>query len=709
MILYEEDFYKQGAVIHTNTKNASWLKMYYLLKKLGIKNNKFFLALLNPKLMEIDPYAENLSIEEIQMVATECLYNPWYYFREIIKIPQQGGQPIPFRLDRATLALLWVVFNDIDAFITVPRQICKTMTSLAIVSYFLYIGGYNINISMLAKDRKLIRENTSRLKSIKETFPRYMIRETKDDTDNKEGISYEIRKNRFLTYVARMDVYGADNLGRGMSTPIQIWDEFGYFKNNHVSYPAAVSATNAAVDSARAAGMPAFNILATTAAMLDTEEGEYAFNILSSAMRFTEKLYDCKHKNELLSILEKNSVRKMLYITYSYLQLGKTHEWLREKTIRANSSQDQIDTDYLNIWKHGTANSVLDVETLKIVKDSVIEPVIPEIQDGYVVRWYVNNEKLIDPSFAHKPFIIGMDCSENIGRDFTCFLIMDPSDMSVVATCKCNEANLIKLGRYIVRLLMKFDRAVFIPERNSTGVTILDTIFEEFERLSISPYRRIYNTVVQNRDLDDKMKEINLGETVISGRARSYFGFRTQGGMYVNTRDLLYRQVLKKMIAICATKIHDADVADELSHLEMRNGRIDHKATGHDDTVISLMLCGFFIFHANNIHFYGLSPEELLNKITTTVDGVSEIERQHQMDLRKKIQYMDGIIKNTTSEYIRNMYRTQMNELLEQLDDSSIPVDETSKEVMKHQQEEIDVNKPKINLENFRQFLGLGV
>ena len=1066
MILYEEDFYKQNTVVHTDTKNASWLKMYYLLKKLGVRNNKFFLALINPKLAKIDPHREDLSIEEIQMVATECIYNPWYYFREIIKIPQQGGQPIPFRLDRATLALLWVVFNDIDAFITVPRQICKTMTSLAIVSYFLYIGGYNTNISLLGKDRKLIRENTSRLKNIRETFPKYMVKETKFDTDNKEGISYEMRKNKFLTFVARGDVSGADNLGRGMTTPIQIWDEFGYFKNNHISYPAAVSATNAAVDSARAAGQHAFNIIATTASLLDTKEGEYAFSLISSSMRFTEKLYDCKNKNDLNSILEKNSVRKMLYITYSYLQLGKTHAWLREKTIRANSTQDQIDTDYLNIWKHGITNSVLNTVTLKTIKDSVIDPVIPEIQDGYIVRWYVSSDKLIDSNFIHKPFILGMDCSENIGRDFTSFVIMDPSDMSIVATCKCNEVNLIKLGRYIVKLLMKFDRAVFIPERNSTGVTILDTIFEEFERLSISPYKRIYNTVVQNRELDDKMKEINLGETSVSGRARSYFGFRTTGGMYSNTRDLLYRQVLKKAISINANKIHDADLADEMCHLEIRNGRIDHKDGMHDDmcfigstlirtnkgdvpiseiqigdlvltregykpvlrvykreaeviskygftgtpnhpfitpngivefknltlrskvyvcqkpnvsnikvksiiviqmqkilkriifarlmvnmviklndfiakygknimakfqkgityiikmvihsitilvtwnvfhpvniikniwqnqkekkfnqevqnttdfskngekkiqktqkymttsvvkifkdgknkilnwlknkikslenvqlngggeniqkkleivstkhkkqlknglktiqiklknmqvkvekllwqkdylliilkrlqkacdngkekiqielkkllaklqwrqlkqeeknvkqnlqknnqqkkqivynllvndcheyfandilvhNCIAYLLSSYFIFHANNIHFYGLSPEELLNNISTTADGINEIERQHQMELRKKIQYMHGIIKNTTSEHIKNMYRVQMNELLEQLDDKNIPIDEISKEVMKHQQEEIDISAPKFNLENFKQFLGLGV
>ena len=708
MILFKDDFVKEGAVVHTTSRNMSWVRMHFLLKKLNISNNKFFLALHNPELMNVDPFAPDITSEQIVMIARECLYNPWYYFREIIKIPQQGGQPIPFRLDRATLALLWVVLNDIDAFITVPRQICKTMTSLAIVSYFLYVRGYNINISMLAKDRKLIRENTSRLKSIKETFPPYLIKESRDDTDNKEGISYEIRKNRFLTYVGRNDVYGADNLGRGMSTPIQIWDEFGYFKNNHISYPAAVSATNAAVDSARAAGMPAFNIIATTSALLDTPEGAFAFSILSSAMRFVEKLYDAKDKQELDAIVAKNSVRRMLYITYSYLQLGKTHEWLREKTIRANSTQDQIDTDYLNIWKNGATNSVLPAELLKVIKASQMDPIVPEIQDGYIVKWYVPETTLADPNFIHRPFIIGMDCSENIGRDFTSFVILDPSDMGVVATCKCNEINLIKLGRYIVQLLMRLDRALFIPERNSTGVTILDTIFEEFERLGISPFKRIYNTVIQNRDMDDKLKEINVLSTTVVGRVRSYFGFRTQGGQYTNTRDLLYRQILKKAVNISATKIRDSELIDELCKLTVRNGRIDHQANnGHDDTCVAFLLCNFAIFYANNIEFYGIDPKELLTNMHSDTDPEKEFNKEYQMKLREKIQYYDNLIRNTTSEYIRNMYQVKLNELMSQIDDSVMPVDTISMEQMREQQKQLEVTPPRFNLETFKSILGV--
>lgn len=708
MILFEKDAARDGIVYQYNTKNQSWIRMHYLLKLLGVKNNKFFLALYHEELLNVDPHSPDITPYQAALIANECLVNPWYYFREVIRIPQQGAPACPFRLDRATLALLWTVFNDIDAFITVPRQICKTVTSLAIVSYLFYIGGYNINIALLAKDRKLVTENISRMKNIRECFPVYLISTSGDDTDNKEGLSYNILKNKITTYVARSDEYGADNLGRGMSTPIQVWDEFGYFKNNRVSYSAAVSATNAAVDSARSAGMPTFNILATTAAMLDTDEGTFAYSILSDAMRFNEKLYDCEDKEKLIRVIEKSTTdgTRMIYITFSYLQLNKTHAWLREKTIRAKSTPDQIDTDYLNIWKHGSENSVLSPTILKLMKSSCKEAYIPDMSQDYVVRWYVTKDQYNEPDFIHRPFIIGMDCSENIGRDYTAFVIIDPTDMSVVATCRCNESNLIEMGRYVVSLLVMFDKAVFIPERNHTGVTILDVVFDEFQRLGISPYRRIFNTAIQNRYSDNKMSFINIAATKLTGEERRLFGFRTHGGVTKNTRDLLYKQVLKKAVHINATKMHDSCLVDEMSHLEIRNGRIDHNVKGHDDMVISYLLACYFVFHGDNIEMYGIDSSEFLSNVIEHEDNPDEAYRQReQMTIRKQIQHLDELISKTSSKYIVEIYQKQIEYLRSQIDDNSLSVSTISQEQMRTQQEQLDISRSKkIDLSKLRIF-----
>ena len=84
MILFKEDFFKQRAVYHFNTKNLSAIRFAKLLKEMGIENNKFVLALTQPELADIDPFSKNLSLELKQRVAYEIKINIWYYLREII-------------------------------------------------------------------------------------------------------------------------------------------------------------------------------------------------------------------------------------------------------------------------------------------------------------------------------------------------------------------------------------------------------------------------------------------------------------------------------------------------------------------------------------------------------------------------------------------------------------------------------------------------
>ncbi|MFR2988869.1 MAG: hypothetical protein ACLTMR_08550, partial [Faecalibacillus sp.] len=80
MILYQEDFYYQNAIIHTTTTNKSFLRMHLLLKKMGIKNNAFFLALTQPELKNIHPHElKDPSPELAARIGLECKINPWYY------------------------------------------------------------------------------------------------------------------------------------------------------------------------------------------------------------------------------------------------------------------------------------------------------------------------------------------------------------------------------------------------------------------------------------------------------------------------------------------------------------------------------------------------------------------------------------------------------------------------------------------------------
>ena len=97
MILFPDDFRRYHAIIDWNTKNKSFLRIAAVLKRMGIKNYYFMLALTQPELQGIDPHADNLDSITIQKILYECSVNYWYYLRECVRVPSAGGDGIPYQ------------------------------------------------------------------------------------------------------------------------------------------------------------------------------------------------------------------------------------------------------------------------------------------------------------------------------------------------------------------------------------------------------------------------------------------------------------------------------------------------------------------------------------------------------------------------------------------------------------------------------------
>ena len=74
-----------------STNNKSFVLMHQYLKSIGIKNNKFMLALLDKDLAGVDPHDPKLNQFMKQKILRECMANYWYFLREVVRIPDQGG------------------------------------------------------------------------------------------------------------------------------------------------------------------------------------------------------------------------------------------------------------------------------------------------------------------------------------------------------------------------------------------------------------------------------------------------------------------------------------------------------------------------------------------------------------------------------------------------------------------------------------------
>lgn len=677
MILFADDFRNEGAVPHYDTTNDSFLRIVTVLKRLGVKNHLFPLALLQTDLAKYSPFQiDNDPSEELRMrIALECRLNPWYFFREMLRIPASGGQTIPVEANRAVIAMIWCFFNHITYIAIQPRQSGKTVIACGIITWVIYIGGINIEISLYTKDIKLIQANVGRIKTMRDSLPKYMFLPSTKDIDNREGLLYAKLGNKYLTSVAQAARQDADNLGRGMTSPMLHIDEPGYCTNIDVTYPIMLLSTIAAIANARMRGQPHSNILTTTAAPIDTDRGRFTFDLVQRAMPFTETLYDLKDHTELKTVVRANSKNGIINGTFSYLMLGKTRSWFDEASRAADATPDVIERELLNMWTPGSDTAVLSRDVIRKINANRFEPQHQEIIQEYVVKWYVPEELRKSASFLQRRFILGMDSSENIGEDFTTLVMIDVSDMSVVCTFRCNESNTIKLGLFIAEFLLRYSNTTFIPERNSTGGAIIDVIVMVFQKHRINPFRRIFNEVVQRRD-EEPMARISIDSPDIADTSiKKYLGFRTTA----KTRPFLYKNTLVKAVTMNATRIHDINLVAELSALAVVNGRIDHTENKHDDTVIAYLLCCWLVFYGKNLHYYGIDVSKILMSVTSDGSSIDPDHRDRQLELRRQIKAYQNRMATADTIILRQTFAQRIRLLEDQLD-TSISIEPVSEE-----------------------------
>ncbi|MGL5752561.1 MAG: hypothetical protein ACRCXT_18640, partial [Paraclostridium sp.] len=120
----------QQAYYQWTTSNKSFLDVHYFLKGKGVQNNQFFLMLLDPDLANIDPRDPRLNRFMMQKVFKECYHNYWYFIREVVRVPDQGGAANggkQYKLHRGNLALNFCLVHNWNVFAEFPRQHGKTI------------------------------------------------------------------------------------------------------------------------------------------------------------------------------------------------------------------------------------------------------------------------------------------------------------------------------------------------------------------------------------------------------------------------------------------------------------------------------------------------------------------------------------------------------------------------------------------------------
>ena len=595
-------------MIHYNTKNTSFLKIAKILKDKGVQNYAFFLQLYDETLADVDPRDPNLTADQKNRIIIECTKNPWYFLREVCKIASSGL--VPFNLHLGNLAFIWAVLNGLNAYMVLPRQNGKTTAAAAIIVWFTYFGGHNTEQMLFANSNKNLINNMSRIRNIRENLPPYLqLQNKRTDRDGSEMITFNSLGNKILKQAPKRSEEGADSVGRGFSTPVVWYDEFGFIPHIKTQYQASVLAQTRVAKQAAEFGLPHSIMITTTAAFLNNESGIYAYNFFMDCLEFDETFYD-KDVAEIKTYMQNEAKRPFVRIEYNYWDLGVPEDYFEEQCKALNYDQDAIDREVLNKWKAVSTTHPLGQEAIARLEEHKKKPVAIMLINGlYRLKLY-KDPNILDWSV---PYIIGGDCANNLGGDYSALVILDPRDYSIVGTLRSNSYSTMLYGKMIVTLMTEyFYKSVLVLERNLNGQTILDKVVEEDFSLTARIYAGPKNSLIGKMGIDTTE----------------------------NSRKLLYNQILRIAVNDSYDKICDETITEEIKNLSRtRTGRIDHPVGGHDDCCISWLFTRWFLMYGEKIERYidPLIIGTLCDIKGKTDDETERLKREKDREIKEKI------------------------------------------------------------------------
>lgn len=572
-------------MIHSNTTNKSFLRMYYILDQMGIKNNTFFLQLYDSTLADIDPFdEENLTVEQKTRINIEILKNPWYYFREIVRFPVSNEKQ-RFELTRATLAILWSLLNDLHSYVVIPRQSGKSYTVAAFYSWLIYWGAKDFASTFFGNNDALVVQNLTRVKDLRETLPSYLNLKNNNDIDNQKMLVYNEGsfKNTIITKAPGMNEDSANNVGRGNSTMGQWYDEFAFIPYVWIQYGAAIPAYSTVSTIAEKTGTHHHIIITTTAGNKNSKIGAWAYEFLQQCANFTELLYDKAYYDSYGNcigfnraeindyITHNNGGRRFLRIEYSWDELSKPMDYL-EKQQAEMRGMDEFARGVLNIWTDSNADHPLGQERVQELMNHISSPCKVQMVDKiYVLKYYRDPELLKSQS---KYIVFGMDCSGNTRKDYSTLVGVDVTNSEVVCTMRVNGFSITRFAQAVGYILLYlFPEATLVGERNYVGKVVLEVIE------GIIGKTRIF------KDEKDEENGVNLVHKL---------------------RNIMYGDVLRVSVVQLGKLIHDKTIIEEIAGLITdKHGRIDHKQNGgHDDLLIAYLYCRWFIMYSKTKNRY---------------------------------------------------------------------------------------------------------
>lgn len=659
---------------HWKTKNTSFLELYKDLQTLGVKNNKFFLALYDKELADFDPYGPVVPLEMQARIIREIIINPWYYLREIARIPVDGkpicpGGGSPFLIDRNSAASWWCFLHGIDAYASKPRQCGKTQDALQKINYSYHYGAMAATITMAAKDLGLSKQNLDRLKQQRDMLPTYLQMKNIFDTEtlkiiketsNVTSMKNPVTKNKIVLLPTANSEAKADGLGRGYTSSIQFWDEFDWTPYNTKIIDCSVFAYNTASDNARKNKSLYGRIFTSTPGNIDSRDGQSADEFINGnaetgskgMLKWDDTMFDMDI-SKLSQIVHSRSYNGIVYIEHTWMQLKKSNEWY-EKACAGVGYKPEVIAREINLQRlRGTTKSPFkrtDIMYLISNQMEAIKKVDYSENLSPILIYDTINRKV--------PYILAIDPAEGLSGDNMSMILIDPTTEKPIAEFESPYITQPKMADLVVRFMDNHCPKSMIVVENNKGRELLHKLLET----------KYAANVWFDIDKLGSKESVNTKEIDTSGEKA--LGFNTN----TKTRPLLYG-VLEEMVTEEPDKICTKLLVDSVCSLEKSaTGRIAAAPGHHDDTTMAYLIGVYVKRKATNLEDWGIFPgmnygkndgEDLSNPLNV-VKKLKELSQLLPENMRKQFYVED---KNPVSDAFNYAKQLQVEQARQSMND----------------------------------------
>lgn len=644
-------------ILDWKTSNASFIEVYNDLRRLGVKHCTFFLKLYDRDLVGINPYTPGLPLEMQIKIYIECVINPWYFLREVARIPADGmpiepGSGVQYILDRNNLASWYCFINHLDNYTSKPRQCGKTQDALLKLNYAYHFGASSATILFFNKDLALSKENLARLKSQRDLFPTYLQMRVAFGEDDKviKGIDNITTMKNPVTgcQVKVMPCANskemATRLGRGYTSSLMMFDEFDFTNYNIDIINASGFAYSTASRNAIEHHSAACRLFLSTPGDLATRDGKAATDYIRGTKEtrgmfvWDDRMYDipiAKIKKEVTS----PKYNGVVFIEHDWKMLKRDIAWYEQQCNICAYNQETILREILLQRLNGSSMSPFTREQQLYMSSHKRKPIekIDVMADDTISTIFIY-EKLL----RKIPYIIAVDPAEGLGEDNNAMILINPRTRKVAAEYKTPYISSKTMCDTIVNLMDRYCPQALIVVEANRGRGLMERIME-------CPYshRLWYDAERLNQLL--AVKTDKYGGIPHSVLTRKVQGFVTGP----KSRQLLF-QMLETIVQEDIDILYTENLINELLTLIKKppTGKIEAAPGEHDDTVMAYLIGMYVLTHASNLEEYGIRRWER-DYTDEDLQRHKETEAEYRARIRENLPILDPKYREIFEDFLK--------------------------------------------------------